>query len=230
MPTIDDARNWYPENDPVHGFDHILRVYKMSEQLALAEGADVEIVHAAALLHDVDGGQSSAACPAKSPTGGSGELCRRVSGQRVTHQHAAATFAHQILAAENWPEERIAAVQHCIRAHRFRGDTEQPQTIEAQVLFDADKLDAIGAIGAVRAIAYAVLAEQNLFANPSELFRQTGQKESGEPHTPYHEHLFKLSKLQDRMYTAAGRAIAEERHRFLDAFFNRLQAELKTEA
>ncbi|MFH1632753.1 MAG: HD domain-containing protein [Chloroflexota bacterium] len=213
MPTIDDARNWYPENDPVHGFDHILRVHTMAARLALAEGADLEIVRAAALLHDVDGGQSSA-----------------VSGQRLTHQHAAATFAHQTLAAENWPEERVAAVQHCIRAHRFRGDPEQPQTIEAQVLFDADKLDAIGAIGAVRAIAYAVLAEQNLFANPSELFRQTGQKESGEPHTPYHEHLFKLSKLQDRMYTAAGRAIAEERHRFLEAFFDRLQAELKTEA
>ena len=220
MLTIDEARNWYPEVDPVHGFDHILRVLKMAAQLALAEGADLEIVHAAALLHDVEGDLPSAACL---------EPCLRVSGQRLTHQHAAAAFACQILAAESWPEERIAAVQHCIRAHRFRDDTEQPKTIEAQVLFDADKLDAIGAIGAVRAIAYAVLAEQNLFANPSERFHRTGEKESGEPHTPYHEHLFKLSKLKDRMYTAAGRAIAEERHRFLETFFDQLQSELKTE-
>ena len=55
MPTIDQARHWYPDLDPVHGFDHVLRVYRMAERLALAEGADIEIVHAAALLHDAEG-------------------------------------------------------------------------------------------------------------------------------------------------------------------------------
>ena len=57
MPTIESARSWYPVNDPVHGFDHVLRVYHLAEQLALAEGADLEIVRAAALLHDAESEQ-----------------------------------------------------------------------------------------------------------------------------------------------------------------------------
>ena len=55
MPTIEQASQWYPKNDPVHGLDHVLRVTRMAEQLALAEGADLEIVRAAALLHDAEG-------------------------------------------------------------------------------------------------------------------------------------------------------------------------------
>jgi len=150
MPTLEQAKHWYTENDPVHGYDHILRVYRMAEQLAKAEEADLEIVRAAVLLHDAEG-----------PLTGE---------SRTEHQLSSADFARQILEVEAWPEERIAEVQHCIRAHRFRDNREQPQTIEAQVLFDADKLDAIGAIGAVRAIAYAVLDQQDLFTEPSERF------------------------------------------------------------
>ena len=151
MPTIAEAKAWYPqENDPVHGFEHILRVYHIAERLALAEGADLEIVRVAALLHDAEG--------------------PGVGDTRLEHQHAAAEFAGQVLTAEGWPQDRIDAVQHCVRSHRFRDDREQPQTIEAKVLFDADKLDAIGAIGVVRAVAYAVLAEQTLFERPSERF------------------------------------------------------------
>jgi uncharacterized protein len=209
MPTLDEARNWYDQKDPVHGFNHILRVYHMAERLAHAEGADLEIVRAAALLHDAEGP-------------GVGET-------RLEHQHASATFAGEILEDEGWPAERIAAVQHCIRAHRFRNPSEQPQSIEAKVLFDADKLDAIGAIGAVRAIAYAVLAEQDLYTPPSEQFIGTGEKEPGEPHTPYHEHIFKLSKLKDRLFTQTGQTIAEKRHLYLEEFFKQLRAELLSE-
>lgn len=209
MPTVEIARSWYPENDPVHGFDHVMRVYKMAERLAQAEGADLEIVRAAALLHDAEG--------------------PGVEESREDHQHKSALFAHQVLQAEGWPEQRTQAVMHCIRAHRFRDASEQPQTLEAQVLFDADKLDAIGAIGAVRAISYAVLAGQPLHEAPSQQFINNGVKEPGEPHTPYHEHLFKLSKLKQRMYTPSGRALAEERHRFLMSFFEQWQAELKAE-
>jgi len=209
MPTIEQARHWYRPNDPVHGFNHILRVYGLAERLAQAEGADLEIVRAAALLHDAAG--------------------PGVGDTRREHQVASALFARDILAAENWPEVRIAAVQHCIRAHRFRDISEQPQTIEAQVLFDADKLDAIGAVGAVRAIAYAVLAEQDLFTYPSERFIHTGQKEPLEPHTPYHEHLFKLRKLKDQMFTQTGQAMAAKRHQYLENFFAQLNAELTSQ-
>jgi len=210
MPTIEQAINWYSKNDPVHGFDHIQRVYRLAERLAQAEGADLEIVRAAALLHDAEGPLTS--------------------NSRSDHQLASAEFAREILAVEGWPEERIEAVQHCIRAHRFRDDREQPETIEAKVLFDADKLDAIGAIGAVRAVAYAVLDGQNLFVQPSEQFIRTGEKEAGEPHTPYHEHLFKLSKLKRRMFTQTGQEFAYARHDYLEGFFARLHAELEAEA
>lgn len=209
MPTIEQARSWYPNTDPVHGFDHVLRVYHLAERLAISEGADLEIVRAAVLLHDVEG----------SSTAGN-------HVERKVHHHAAADFAQQILRAEGWPEERIAAVQHCIRSHRFRDDNEQPQTLEAQILFDADKLDAIGAIGVARAIAYAARDGQPAFSQPSEQFLETGEKEPGEGHSSYHEFIFKLQKLKERMYTPSGRLLAEDRNRFMSEFYQRLQAEL----
>ena len=207
MPTIAQARAWYSDSDPVHDFDHILRVYRMAEKLALAEGADLEIVRAAALLHDAEG--SNPADKAK----------------RAVHQHASADFAADALLAEGWDDARIAAVQHCIRAHRFRDTSEPPQTLEAQIIFDADKLDAIGAVGVARVIAYSARAERPFYAPPSQQFIETGQKEANEPHTSYHEHLFKLTKIKARMFTKTGKAIAEERHQYLEAYFQRLIAE-----
>lgn len=212
MPTIDQAHHWYPDLDPVHGFDHVLRVYRMAERLALVEGADVEIVHAAALLHDAEG----------SATAG-GEI------GRSNHHHASSEFARQVLEAENWPPERIAAVQHCIRAHRFRDNSEPPQSLEAKILFDADKLDVIGAIGIVRTVAFDIVVGQPVYSEPSQLFLSTGEKESGEPHSSYHEYLFKLSRIKDRLFTTAARAIAEERHQFMAEFFTRLAAEERGE-
>jgi uncharacterized protein len=202
MPTLQQARAWYAEADPVHDFDHVLRVYRMAERIAQAEGADLEIVRAAALLHDAEGA---------TPGGAS----------RTDHHHASAAFAAQVLAAEGWEASRIEAVQHAIRAHRFRGG-EAPQTLEAQVLFDADKLDVLGAIGAARVIGYATLAGKPWYAAPSEQFLRTGREEPGEPHSAYHEHLFKLRKIKERLFTATGRDIAVERDRYLEEFFERL--------
>lgn len=207
MPTIDQARAWYPEYDPVHGFDHILRVYNLAERLAEAEGADIEIVRAAALLHDASGGE----------TGG---------GKRAEHQHLSADFAQQILKAESWPPERISAVQHCIRAHRYRGD-EQPETIEAKVMFDADKLDVIGAFGVARTLGYDVVMKWPFFAEPSEQFIKSGKQEANETYSSYHEYLFKLGKVKDRLQTETAKKIAEQRQKFLTEFFEQLAAEAR---
>jgi uncharacterized protein len=212
MPTIEQARSWYPTADPVHGFDHIQRVYAMAERLAKAEGADLEIVRAAALLHDAEG----------SATEGGDE-------GRVDHHEASARFARKILEAEGWPEERIAAVQHCIRAHRFRSNVEPPQTLEARIIFDADKLDVLGAIGIVRTIAYSVVIGEPVFVEPSPTFLSTGAREPGEQHSAYHEFFFKLNKIKDRLYTPSARKIGEERHNYLAAFFERLAAEERGE-
>lgn len=208
MPSLEQARAWYPEYDPVHGFDHILRVYRMAEKLAIAEGGDIEIVRAAALLHDAEG----------SATGGGEE-------GRLNHHQVSADFARQVLEAEGWPEERIAAVLHCIRAHRFRDESENPQTLEARILFDADKLDVIGAIGVARTIAYDVMVGQPIYSPPSDRFVRTGEREPDEPHSSYHEYLFKLRKIKERLHTKTARELAEERHRFLMEFFERLADE-----
>jgi uncharacterized protein len=212
MPTIEEARHWYPDADPVHGFDHVLRVYHLAERLARLEGADAQIVLAAVLLHDAQGSSAGQAAA------------------RLDHQHASAEFAGQILQAEGWPAERIAAVQHCIRAHRFRDEREQPVTLEAKVLFDADKLDAIGAIGVARAVAYAALAGQPAYADPSSHFLEDGQLAPGEPHSAYHEYLFKLRKLKERLYTPAAREIADQRHAFMMEYFDRLGKEIQGRA
>ena len=211
MLTLDGARSWYKEVDPVHGFDHIERVYRMAEKLSKLEGADLEIVHAAALLHDSRGSDPN-------------------SGERMSHHEASALFAEQVLREEGWQTERIQAVQHCIRAHRYRGDeVNAPQTIEAKVLFDADKLDVLGAIGVARTIGYAVQAGQPIYAEPSAQFLAEGVKKPGEPHSSYHEYLFKLRKVKDRLFTQSAQQIAQARDTFLREFYEQLQAEIKAE-
>lgn len=206
MLSIQEARTWYSENDPVHGFDHVLRVYQLAQHIAIQEGADLEIVKAAALLHDVEGDH--------------------LQRQRLDHHETAADFADCILTEEGWPPDRIAAVVHCVRSHRFRNQDEIPESLEAKVVFDADKLDAIGAIGIIRAVAYASKANDPLFGSVSEQFIRTGELRDGEFHTPYHEYLFKLSKIKSMLHTPTARAIAENRHAFMQNFFTTLMNEI----
>lgn len=210
MLTLEQAKNWYENTDPVHDFSHIERVYHMSERLAKAEGADLEIVHAAALLHDAEG-----------TTPG--------SESRLEHHLRSAEFAANILREEEWTEERIKAVQHCIRAHRFRDDREPPATIEAKCLFDADKLDVLGAIGAVRVVVYAALAGTPTYAVPSPQFIKTGNGLPGELHSAYHEYLFKLRNVEKRLFTETARTLAHERGLYLQGFFEQLIAEIHGE-
>ncbi len=206
MLTLEFARRYYPSTDPVHGFDHIERVYALAERLAQSEGADLEIVRAAALLHDIEGSH---------PAG----------DERGSHHVQSADLAGEILREQGWAEERIRAVQHCIRAHRYRDNSEPPATIEAKILFDADKLDVLGAIGIVRVLGYAQQAGQPAYSPPSRQFIETGQAEPGEPHSAYHEHLYKLRNVKNRLFTAEARQIAAGRDAFLDEFFQRLIGE-----
>jgi len=206
MLTLEQARNWYSNTDPVHDFSHIERVFHMAQRLALVEGADLEIVSAAALLHDAEG-----------TTPG--------SDSRRDHHLRSAEFAAMILKQEGWEQDRIEAVQHCIRAHRYRDDREPPETIEAKVIFDADKLDVLGAIGAVRVVVYAALAGTPFYQKPSLQFMESGKETPGEQHSAYHEYLFKLRNVEKRLYTLAARELARQRGRYLEEFFNQLIAE-----
>ncbi|MCJ7694208.1 MAG: HD domain-containing protein [Anaerolineaceae bacterium] len=212
MLTIEKARTWYKDADPVHNFDHVLRVYRIAGRLAKTEGADLEIIKAAALLHD-----SRGSSPGIHGT------------QRQEHHIASAEFAGVVLREEDWNNDRIQAVQHCIRAHRFRSNGEKPLSLEARIIFDADKLDVLGAIGAARTIAYAALDGQPSYAEPSETFLNTGKTEPGEAHSSYHEYLFKLRKVKGMLFTESGKKIAEARHAFLVNFYEELQAECRGE-
>lgn len=211
--TLEEARIWYRDADPVHDFEHVLRVYRLAERLANAEGADLSIVRAAAWLHDARG---------SAPTD-------KEDNQRAEHHLTSAIFAAQVLVEKGWPSEQIMAVQHCIRAHRFRNQEEKPETLEAKVLFDADKLDVLGAIGAARTIAFAALQGEPLYAEPSEKFLRSGETEPGEPYSSYHEFLFKLQHVKSRLFTKSGKKLAEERHAYMVGFYEQLQAEARGE-
>ena len=209
MITPDEARPYYSGADVVHDFDHVVRVLRLALRIAAAEGADREIVQAAALLHDVG----------------------REQAERSGADHAefAAARAHQIL-AKRCSEQTLAAIMHAIAAHRYRGAL-QPTTLEARVLFDADKLDAIGAVGVARAFAHGGAQGQRLWAplNSVDVARWLAQGDDPLPHTPVHEFILKLQHLKERLYTATGRVIAEERHAYMCAFFQRFDAEVRGE-
>ena len=206
MLNIDNAREWYEGADAVHNFDHILRVYRMAEFLSNEEGGDFEIIGAATLLHDAVDPH-----PNEDYT-------------RTAHHEISANFAGKILAGEKWESDKVEEVQHCIRAHRFRS-TEKPKSLEAKIVFDADKIDSIGAIGAARAIAYAALDNKPFFTPASKLFSKKFELEENEVHSAYHEYIFKLINIKDRLYTATAKKIAVARHKYLEEFFIQLKAE-----
>jgi len=188
MIDVETARRYYPDDDEAHGFGHVLRVLRLAEHIASLEGADLEVVRAAALLHDI---------------------ARRDEDETgVCHAEEGARRAREILRGQ--PEEKVEAVAHAIAAHRFRGRV-KPQTLEAKVLSDADKLDALGAVGVVRAVVYALQRGEPLF-------------EPGRG--PSDEFAIKLSALADAMYTETGRELARERLAFMKEFFRELEKEL----
>ncbi len=208
MVTVDEARAYYAGAGSGHDFDHVLRVLALAERLARAEGADVEIVRAAALLHDIARAEEDAT--------GQGD-----------HAQMAAARAHAILVARCVAPARADAVAHAIAAHRFRGST-PPQTLEAKILFDADKLDSIGAIGVARAYAISGALNQRLWSQVAPDAVATRDQHNAN-HTAVAEFAVKLSKVRERVHTASARQIADERHAFMAAFFDRLEREVRGE-
>ncbi len=206
MITTAEARRFYAGADAIHDFDHVLRVLELAERIGEAEDADLEIVQAAALLHDMGRGEAEDA--------------------GVDHAVFAAERVPKILS--DHPPAQVKAVQHAVAAHRFRTEPE-PTTLEAKVLFDADKLDAIGAVGVARAFAYGGAHGQRIWASAEavNLARWEAEGDDSQEHTPVHEFVVKLSRIKERLFTEAGRAIAEERHDYMVAFFRRLDAEVR---
>jgi uncharacterized protein len=186
-----------------HAWDHTQRVSRLCERIGPIEGADMVVLRSAAWLHDI------------------GRMAQDESAGRLCHAERGAEMARPLVLRLGVETARCENILHCIRSHRFRGG-QVPQTVEARVLFDADKLDAIGAVGVARAFLFAGEVGARLHApelRPEETRPYT------ENDTGYREFRLKLSRIRERMLTGEGRRLAEERHRFMTAFFDRFLEE-----
>ncbi|NLA75970.1 MAG: HD domain-containing protein [Deltaproteobacteria bacterium] len=169
------------------------------------EGADLDILGAAAYLHDIGRPWQD-----------------KVKG-KVCHAEKGAELAEDILKGIDIPEKSLKNIIHSIRAHRFRGKN-IPETIEAKVLFDADKLDSIGAIGIGRAFQFA--GEVGATLHNPDIAPEESESYS-ENDTCYREYRVKLIKVKDRILTKEGLRIALKRHRFMEGFFERFLIECR---
>lgn len=209
----EEAKKSFLSAPPTHDFTHTTRVLNMCLGIGRKEGADLEILYAAALLHDI----------------------ARFDGdlQGECHAELSARKARFILEKADFPEEKKGNVIHCIAAHRFRSDL-PPQTLEAKILYDCDKLDAIGAIGICRAYAYCGENGQRLYSSFNENLLEdnpSGKRLSKftdhSRHNPIIEFQMKLSKIKDKLFTASAKKMADSRHRYMLRFFNHLAREIK---
>lgn len=199
-----------------HNLDHVFRVYNLCLLLAKYErDVDLEILIPAALLHDIARVEES--------QDKTGEIDHAVLGSSV---------AENILRKLEYEEEQIKEIKHCILTHRFRTGNE-PKTIEAKILFDADKLDVIGASGIARTFMLAGQFGQRLTINDSlDDYIQSNTVKNGRlkdvsKHTPFIEYEVKFKKIPDKLYTEKAKEIGRERLEFMDEYFNRLKGEIK---
>jgi uncharacterized protein len=189
--------------DAAHDEGHVRRVVASAKKLAAAEGAELAVVLPAAWLHD---------CVA----------IAKNSPQRSSASRLAADRAGAFLREAGYPAEYISAVEHAIEAHSFSAGV-TPQTIEAKVIQDADRLEALGAVGIARTLITGG-ANGTPFYDFSEPFPVT---RGADDRTSIIDHFFtKLLTLAGRMQTASGRAAAQQRAKFLKQYLTQLGTEI----
>uniref|UniRef100_UPI0040571E53 HD domain-containing protein n=1 Tax=Candidatus Electrothrix sp. TaxID=2170559 RepID=UPI0040571E53 len=187
-----------------HGPDHNERVFHTAMSIGDKMNARLDIIAPAALLHDIGRKQESS------------------SKGKVCHAELGAEMAEPILRDLGYSTADRITICHCIHAHRFRSSI-SPKTREAKILFDADKLDSIGAIGIGRAFLFAGQIGARL--HNAELDPAHTETYSTED-TAYREFQVKMSKVREQMLTPLGRQIAERRHAFMETFFSELHREI----
>jgi len=193
------AKKMAPD-DPAHDFSHTERVVELCQRIGKSVGANMDVLIVAALLHDIG--------------------LREELEHKKDHAVRGAEIAESILREEGFDEDFVKKVSYAIRVHRY-GKKILPETMEARALQDADRLDAMGAIGIAR--AFADRRSKKLY-DPSE---------KPQPYDPFAErsaltHIKeKLLHLKDSLHTEQAKRIAEERHRFIELFVEELENEIK---
>jgi uncharacterized protein len=169
-----------------HAYDHVKRVFSLVMRIGTTLGANLRILGAAALLHDIGRAQEEE--------------------RRTSHSILSGEMSVEILEDVGFSKDEIQSVRDAIRTHRF-SEGLTPTSLEGEILSDADKLDALGAIGVVRAIAQAATTGAG-----AEVFLRHADE--------------KLLKLHQMMYTEEGKKMAKDRHSVLSAFVTELRKEL----
>ncbi|MCM1565499.1 MAG: HD domain-containing protein [Dehalobacter sp.] len=197
-----------------HDLDHVMRVYHLCLVLAgQRDDVDMEVLIPAVLLHDI--------ARAKEDEDNSGEIDHAVLG---------AEMAEKILQDLDYNPDLRQKITDCILAHRFRTG-HQPESIEAKILFDADKLDIIGAVGIARSFMLAGQHGERLYSKVSveeyqkENIGENGRIKNASKHTTNLEFELKLRKIPDRLYTEEAKEIARKRIKFMELFFKTLVEE-----
>lgn len=191
-------------DDSAHDCEHVYRVLYNALEIAKGEDVHYDILIAACLLHDI-GRPDQVADPS---------LC---------HAEVGSEKAYRFLLELGLGEDFALAVRHCVLTHRFRKNR-PPQTMEAQVLFDADKLDVVGAIGIARTLMYRGTLTEPLYRLLPDGTISDGTEDIG--HSFFREYKFKLEKLYDRFYTRRGAELAQHRREIAKAFYEGLYREV----
>lgn len=190
--------------DPGHDFEHIMRVYRNAETIGGREGADMQVLLAAALLHDL-------------------VVYPKGSSKRSKSSDDSADLAEKILKKSGWHREKIEKVSYCIRTHSYSKGI-RPSTLEGKILQDADRLDALGAVGIARTFSVGG-SENRKFYNPDDPFCESGREPQDRQWTMDHFQA-KLLKLHRTMHTRTAKKMAEDRVRFMKAFLKQMAEEI----
>ena len=191
---------------PAHDFEHIIRVYKNAEMISKQEeSVDLDIVLAAALLHDL-------------------VVYPKGSSKTINSADDSAEIAKKILLEyKDYPREKIEKVADAIRTHSYSKRL-VPETLEGKILQDADRLDAIGAIGIARTFSVGGSENRSLY-NPTDPFYESERQLDDTQWTLDHIKK-KLMILKNSMHTKTAKKIAEERTEFMELFLNQLRKEI----
>lgn len=191
--------------DSVHDKEHIYRVLYNALEIAKTEQeVNYDILISACLLHDIGRKEQF-----ENPV-----LCHAMVGGGK---------AYQFLVEHEFAEGYAEAVKHCIQTHRYR-KTNLPQSIEAKILFDADKLDVSGAIGVARTLVYRGIVSEPLYTLLPDGTVSDGENDK-EP-SFFREYKYKLENVYDSFYTARAAELAKGRRQAAVEFYNNLYKEV----